>query len=91
LADAHVKAVRPLLDGAESTTLNLGTGCGSSVRELQVMARLVLATRSLQNVGTNARPANLLLKKVPFVHGPHHDKNAPFSVRTLFETLSWSV
>jgi UDP-arabinose 4-epimerase len=34
LADAHVKAVRALIDGAESTALNLGTGRGWSVREL---------------------------------------------------------
>jgi len=34
LADAHVAALRALLDGAESTALNLGTGRGWSVREL---------------------------------------------------------
>jgi UDP-arabinose 4-epimerase len=34
LADAHVKAVRALLGGADSTALNLGTGRGWSVREL---------------------------------------------------------
>ena len=34
LADGHVKAVRALLDGAESAALNLGTGRGWSVREL---------------------------------------------------------
>lgn len=34
LADAHVKVVRALLDGAESTALNLGTGRGWSVRDL---------------------------------------------------------
>jgi UDP-arabinose 4-epimerase len=34
LADAHVKALRFLLDGAVSTALNLGTGRGWSVREL---------------------------------------------------------
>jgi len=34
LADAHVAAVRALLDGAESSALNLGTGRGWSVREL---------------------------------------------------------
>jgi UDP-arabinose 4-epimerase len=41
LADAHVKAVRALLDGAESTALNLGTGRGWSVRELVAEAREV--------------------------------------------------
>jgi len=34
LADAHVKASRALLEGAESTAFNLGTGRGWSVREL---------------------------------------------------------
>ena len=34
LADAHVKATRALLEGAESTAFNLGTERGWSVREL---------------------------------------------------------
>jgi len=34
LADAHVKATRALLEGAENTAFNLGTGRGWSVREL---------------------------------------------------------
>ena len=34
LADAHVRAVRHLLDGGESAALNLGTGTGTTVREL---------------------------------------------------------
>ena len=34
LADAHVRAVRHLLDGGEGATLNLGTGAGTTVREL---------------------------------------------------------
>jgi UDP-glucose-4-epimerase GalE len=34
LADAHVTATRALLDGADSTALNLGTGRGWSVHEL---------------------------------------------------------
>ena len=42
LADAHVKAVRALLDGAESTALNLGTGRGWSVRELVATVRDVI-------------------------------------------------
>ncbi len=41
LADAHVKAVRALLDGAESTALNIGTGRGWSVRELVDSVRRV--------------------------------------------------
>lgn len=34
LAEAHVLGLRYLLDGGESTALNLGTGCGHSVREV---------------------------------------------------------
>lgn len=34
LADAHVRALRRLMDGSESFTLNLGTGTGYSVREV---------------------------------------------------------
>ena len=41
LADAHVKAVRALLGGAESSALNLGTGRGWSVRELVNVVREV--------------------------------------------------
>ena len=41
LADAHVKAIRALLDGAASEALNLGTGRGYSVRELIASVRSV--------------------------------------------------
>ncbi|TKT69329.1 UDP-glucose 4-epimerase GalE [Aquamicrobium sp. LC103] len=34
LADAHVRAVEHLLDGGASTALNLGTGVGTTVKEL---------------------------------------------------------
>lgn len=34
LADAHVRALQYLLDGGETTALNLGTGEGTTVREL---------------------------------------------------------
>ena len=34
LADAHVRALRHLLDGGETLRLNLGTGQGTSVREI---------------------------------------------------------
>ncbi|MCG9917552.1 MAG: UDP-glucose 4-epimerase GalE [Phenylobacterium sp.] len=34
LADAHVRALRYLLDGGDSTAFNLGTGTGSTVAEL---------------------------------------------------------
>src|SRR4029077_6993733 len=41
LADAHVGALRALLDGAATMALNLGTGRGSSVRELIAAVREV--------------------------------------------------
>jgi UDP-glucose 4-epimerase len=34
LADAHTRAVRYLLDGSDSVALNLGSGDGTSVKEL---------------------------------------------------------
>jgi len=34
LADAHVRALQYLLDGGESTQLNVGTGIGNSVRQI---------------------------------------------------------
>lgn len=34
LADAHVRALRYLLDGGQTTAINLGTGTGTTVREL---------------------------------------------------------
>lgn len=34
LADAHSRAVRHLIEGGESATLNIGTGTGTTVREL---------------------------------------------------------
>lgn len=34
LADAHVRALKYLLDGGETTVFNLGTGTGTTVREL---------------------------------------------------------
>ena len=34
LADAHTRAVRYLLDGGDSVALNLGTGTGTTVKEM---------------------------------------------------------
>ena len=51
LADAHVRAVRAVLDGAESTALNLGIGRGWSVRQL-VDTALQIVNRDISvNVG----------------------------------------
>jgi len=57
LADAHVKAVRALLDGAESTALNLGTGRGWSIRELIANVRDVTGRELTVQVGTR-RPGD---------------------------------
>ena len=56
LADAHVKAIRSLLDGGESGVFNLGTGYGHSVREViasveRVTGRTVSAERGSTTAG----------------------------------------
>jgi UDP-arabinose 4-epimerase len=53
LADAHVAALRALLDGADSAALNLGVGRGYSVRELVDTVRRV--TRRDVTVQTGPR------------------------------------
>jgi UDP-arabinose 4-epimerase len=55
LADAHVKAARALLDDAESTILNLGTGRGWSVRELITTVREVTGCHIPTSVGASRR------------------------------------
>ena len=45
LADAHIAALRHLLDGRESVTLNLGTGTGISVREIVNAVELLTGRR----------------------------------------------
>jgi UDP-glucose 4-epimerase len=55
LADAHVRAVRALLDGAESTPFNLGTGRGWSVRELVASVRDVTGLNIPVLVGAASR------------------------------------
>jgi UDP-glucose 4-epimerase len=57
LADAHVRAVRALLDGAESTALNLGTGRGWSIRELIASVREVTGSEFAVQVGAR-RPGD---------------------------------
>jgi UDP-arabinose 4-epimerase len=57
LADAHVKAVRLLLDGTQSTALNLGTGRGWSVRELVATVREVTGCSVPVQVGAR-RPGD---------------------------------
>lgn len=57
LADAHVKAVRALLGGADSTALNLGTGRGWSVRELVASVREVAGCKFSVQVGAR-RPGD---------------------------------
>jgi UDP-arabinose 4-epimerase len=57
LADAHVRAVRALIDGAESTALNLGTGRGWSVRQLVDSARKITGRDIPVHVGAR-RPGD---------------------------------
>jgi len=45
LAEAHVAALRHLLEGGNSLTLNLGTGSGYSVKEVLNMAEEVTGTK----------------------------------------------
>lgn len=51
LADAHVAALRALLEGADSTAFNLGTGRGWSVRELVECARRITNREVTVRVG----------------------------------------
>jgi UDP-glucose-4-epimerase GalE len=54
LADAHVRALRYLQDDGESVALNLGTGCGSSVREVIVrLLPLLKKIRALKSLIKN--------------------------------------
>jgi UDP-arabinose 4-epimerase len=57
LADAHVKALHALLAGAASTSLNLGTGRGWSVRELVTAVRKVTGSDFSVQVGAR-RPGD---------------------------------
>lgn len=57
LADAHVRAVARLLDGAASDALNLGTGRGHSVREVIDTARMVTG-RPIAAVAGPRRPGD---------------------------------
>lgn len=57
LADAYVKALRALLDGADSTVLNLGTGRGWSVRELISTVREVTGCEFSVQIGAR-RPGD---------------------------------
>lgn len=57
LANAHVIAVRALLNGSESTALNLGTGRGWSVRELIAGVREVTRCEFPLQVGAR-RPGD---------------------------------
>lgn len=51
LADAHVLALRALLDGAASRSYNLGNGVGVSVRELLEAAQRITETTIEHRVG----------------------------------------
>ena len=57
LADAHVRALRRLLDGGPSGVFNLGTGRGVTVRELVAEVEAVTG-RSLAAAGAPRRPGD---------------------------------
>lgn len=54
LADAHVRALRYLMEGGTTTAINLGTGTGTSVREL-IAAVETVASAPLPVVETDRR------------------------------------
>ena len=58
LADAHVKALDYLLNGGETTAVNLGTGVGTSVKEL-IDAIESVSRRPLPVVHSERRPGDL--------------------------------
>jgi UDP-glucose-4-epimerase GalE len=57
LADAHVRALRWLLDGGKSATFNLGTGHGYSVREVLGAAERITG-RTIPTVIAQRRPGD---------------------------------
>ena len=57
LADAHVRAVRYLLDGGASQAINLGTGVGTTVREL-IDAVAAASGRAIPQVTNERRPGD---------------------------------
>lgn len=57
LADAHVRALEYLEDGGATTAVNLGTGTGSSVREVIDTARAVSGV-DIASVETDRRPGD---------------------------------
>jgi UDP-glucose 4-epimerase len=57
LADAHVRAVRQLIDGAEGDAYNLGTGAGATVKEL-VAAVGVAAGKPFNVIAAPRRPGD---------------------------------
>ncbi|MBB3268227.1 UDP-arabinose 4-epimerase [Azospirillum sp. OGB3] len=76
LADAHVRALRHLLDGGDSVALNLGNGQGFSIRQVADAAERVTGRRVPLTVGPrrpgdppvlvgDARKARALLKWRP--------------------------
>ena len=62
LADAHVRAVRRMLDGSESALFNLGAGDGYSVREvLEGVGRAVgTAVPAIDDARRQGDPARLV-------------------------------
>ena len=69
LADAHVRAVRHLLEGGEGGAFNLGTGCGTSVRELcECVGRHVGRSVPLRGAGRRAGDPPVLTARPDRAH-----------------------
>jgi UDP-glucose-4-epimerase GalE len=58
LADAHVLALRHLMDGGESTVMNLGTGKGYSVREVMTAVERCAGGRKIPFRDAPRRPGD---------------------------------
>ena len=87
LAEAHVRALRHILQGGESAALNLGTGQGLSVR--QVVAAVDHAVEAAQRQGL-AIPHD----RVPVRDGPRRAGDPPSLVadpRRACRVLGWSA
>lgn len=62
LADAHVRALKYLLDGGETTVFNLGTGTGTTVKELiDTIRRTTNQPFPVETVGRRAGDAPCLV------------------------------
>jgi UDP-glucose 4-epimerase len=82
LAEAHVRSIEYLLSGGESVALNVGTGRGTSVRELVAVIETISKTRLPIEFGARREgdPAELIADNQQAVSRlgwkPRHDLNS---------------